>query len=81
MRTTIEEHEYHLADAHRNPRLLPDTRPGGGWNVVLDDDGYGDHIAWVSDTEANELAALGMRRGTVEEYPLADDEMPAEELA
>ena len=60
MRTTIEEKEYHLAPTCRNPRIIADLSPGGGCIVVLDDDGYGEHRAWVSESEADEPVALGM---------------------
>ena len=57
MRTTIAEKEYHLF-SNRNARI---ERVGQDHYVVLDDVGYGVHRCWVTDTEAEELIALGLR--------------------
>ncbi len=60
MRTTIAEHEYHLSPAYRRPRIEPSITPGceDWYDVVLADDGYGEHRAPISPTEAQELLAM-----------------------
>ena len=72
MRTTIEEKELHTIPAHREPRICPSPTPGGGFVFVANDDGYGECYVWLSDTEAAELSALGVKRVDCTEWRFAE---------